>query len=100
MYKVTTVFEKPNADVQYYLATKPELRAEFATFLLEQTEILTLNIVDESATRQVSDAFYVDELAFNNWIIRFNERFPTFFADRDAYHASVGITTTRLTATI
>ncbi len=100
MYKVTTVFEKPNADVQYYLATQPELRSQFATFVAASTEVITLNVVDESTTKQVSEAFYADETMFNSFITRFNQQFPTFFADRDAYHASVGVTTTRSTATV
>jgi hypothetical protein len=100
MYKVTTVFEKPNGDIQYYLATQPELRTEFSIFLSESTEILTLNVVDESATRQISEAYYADETMFNVFITRFNQQFPTFFADRDSYHGSVGVTTTRTAATV
>ena len=100
MYKVTTVFEKPNADIQYYLATQPDLRTEFSIFLSESTEILTLNVVDESATRQISEAYYADETMFNVFITKFNQQFPTFFVDRDAYHESVGVTTTRSAATV
>ena len=100
MYKVTTVFEKPNADIQYYLATQPELRTEFSVFLSESTEILTLNVVDESATRQITEAYYADETMFNVFITKFNQQFPTFFVDRDAYHESVGVTTTRSAATV
>ena len=100
MYKVTTVFEKPNADIQYYLATQPDLRTEFSIFLSESTEILTLNVVDESATRQISEAYYADETMFNVFITKFIQKFPTFFVDRDAYHESVGVTTTRSAATV
>lgn len=100
MYKVTTVYEKPHEDIQYYLTTQPELRLEFMEFSSDSTEMLTLHVVDESATRQISEAFFGDETMFNIFITRFNQRFPTFFVDRDAYHKSVGVTTTRTSATV
>lgn len=95
MYKVTTVFQKPDASVPYFLETQPDLRKEFMNFSSSDPSLLLINVVDESLTRQVTEAFYADEGAFNVFIANFNTTFPTFFADRDAYHASVGVVTTR-----
>lgn len=95
MYKVTTIFEKSNPETQYFLAVNPSVRQEFSTFSTEEPELLLLNVVDESSTKQISEAFYADESSFNLFMQKFNQRFPTFFVDRDAYHQSVGITTTR-----
>lgn len=95
MYKVTTIYERPSENVSYYLETRPELRFEFSDFISVTPELLLLNTVDESPTRQISEAFYADESAFNSVMEKYNAKFPTFFADRDAYNSSVGIITTR-----
>lgn len=95
MYKVTTIYEKPSEDVSYYLETQPALRAEFIEFVSSVPELLLINNLDETPTRQISEAFYADEAAFNSVMEKYNAKFPTFFADRDAYNASVGIITTR-----
>lgn len=100
MYKVTTIYEKPSEDVSYYLETQPALREEFFKFSSSEPSLLLINVLDESSIRQVSEAFYADESAFNVFIAKFNTAFPTFFADRDAYHASVGVVTTREATTI
>ena len=54
-----------------------------------------MNVIDETPTRQVTEAFYADESKFNEFIEKYNTEFPNFFTDRDAYHASVGVTTSR-----
>jgi hypothetical protein len=100
MYKVTTIFQKPDADIPYFLETQPALREEFFKFSSSEPSLLLVNVLDESATRQISEAFYADESAFDIFIAKFNTTFPTFFADRDAYHASVGVVTTREATTI
>ena len=99
MYKVTTIFERPSSDVPYYLQTQHELTIRFSEFSSNSSELLLVNIIDETPTRQVTDAFYADESKFNEFIKKYNTEFPNFFTDRDAYHASVGVTTSR-TATI
>lgn len=95
MYKITTVFERPSADVPYFLTLNQSLRIEFAEFIGEIPELLLLNVIDETPLKQVSEAFFVDEESFNIFIGKFNVRFPTFFNDRDTYHQSVGIITSR-----
>ena len=98
MYKVITTFERPNEDVPYYLETVPDLRNRFVKFISDSDELLLVNSLDETLTKQVTEAFFADEDAFNEFIRKFNIEFPNFFADRDTYHASVGITTTRTVA--
>lgn len=100
MYKVTTIYEKPSPEISYYLETQPALRIEFNNFTSATPELLLMNTLDESPTKQISEAFYADEAAFNIVMEKYNEKFPTFFADRDAYNASVGITTTRTVSEI
>lgn len=97
MYKVTTIFERPSAEVPYFLTTKPETRNDFSDFTSTIPELLLLNVVDETPLKQVSEAFYADEESFNVFMNKFNERFPSFFLERDTYNASVGIITTRTT---
>ena len=99
MYKVTTIFERSSSDVPYYLQTQPELTTRFSEFTSNSSELLLVNVIDETPIRQVTDAFYADEAAFNEFIEKYNAEFPNFFEERDAYHASVGVTTTR-TATV
>ena len=100
MYKVTTTFERPSVDVQFYLTANPNLRTEFAEFISVIPELLLLNIVDETPLKQVSEAFYADEKSFDSFMAKFNEKFPTFFQDRDNYHQSVGVTTLRSAETV
>ena len=99
MYKVTTIFERPDDSIPYYIGTHPELSTRFAEFTANASELLLVNVLDETPTRQVTDAFFADEAAFNEFIEKYNAEFPNFFVERDAYHASVGVTTTR-TATV
>ena len=96
MYKVTTTFERPSADTQYYMSTQQELRMAFAEFISVVPELLLMNVVDESSTKQIAEAFFPDENSFNIFTEKFNEKFPTFFSDRDAYHQSVGVITSRI----
>jgi len=100
MYKVTTIFERPSADIPYYLYTQPALRTRFLNFSSSSPELLLVNVLDESSTKQVTEAFYADEETFNSFIEKFNAEFPNFFEDRDRYHESVGIVTTRTEAVI
>lgn len=100
MYKVTTIFERPNDSISYYIGTQPELRDRFAEFTSNTPELLLVNVLDETSTRQVTDAFYADEETFNKFIEKYNAEFPNFFEERDAYHANVGITTTRTVTVI
>ena len=95
MYKVTTTFERPSTDAQYFLSTHQELRIKFSEFISEVPELLLLNVIDETALKQISEAFYPDEESFNAFTEKFNTAFPTFFTDRDAYHQSLGIVTSR-----
>jgi hypothetical protein len=99
MYRVTTIFERLSSDVPYYLQTQHELKIRFSEFTSNSSELLLVNVIDETPIRQVTDAFYADEAAFNEFIEKYNAEFPNFFEERDAYHASVGVTTTR-TATV
>ena len=100
MYKVTTVFERPSDSIPYYLGTQPQLRSRFVEFSSNSTELLLVNVVDETSTRQVTEAFYADEETFNVFIEKYNTEFPNFFVDRDTYHESVGISTTRTVTVI
>lgn len=100
MYKVTTVFERPSDSIPYYLETQPQLRSRFVEFSSNSTELLLVNSIDETSTRQVTEAFYADEEIFNVFIEKYNTEFPNFFVDRDAYHESVGISTTRTVTVI
>jgi hypothetical protein len=100
MYKVTTIFERPNDSIPYYIGTQPELRTRFAEFTSDTPELLLVNVLDETSTRQVTEAFYADEAAFNIFIEKYNTEFPNFFEERDAYHASVGVTTSRTVTVI
>lgn len=100
MYKVTTIFERPSIDVPYFLTTKPEIRNDFTEFTSVVPELLLLNVIDETPLKQVSEAFYVDEESFNIFMEKFNERFPSFFLERDTYHSSVGVVTTRMSEEI
>jgi hypothetical protein len=100
MYKVTTTFERPSTEVQYFLTLNQELRVEFAEFISDVPELLLLNIIDETALKQVSEAFYPDEASFDAFTAKFNERFPSFFADRDAYHQSVNVVTSRVAESV
>lgn len=95
MYKVTTVFERPNDSVPYYFALHPDVRKKFGDFTSTEPELLLMNVIDESPTKQVTEAFYADEASFNSFMAKFNQQFPNFFNDRDTYHNSVGIITTR-----
>lgn len=100
MFKVVTTFERPNPETGYFIETQPELRSEFQQFVNDAPDLLLINSVNVTSTKQVSEAFYVDRAGFNSFITKFNERFPTFFADRDAYHNSVGVITTRSEETV
>lgn len=100
MFKVTTIFERPSSDVPYYMETQPTLREDFNNFYPADNDILVLNVNNESPTRQVSEAFYQDEQTYNAFMAKFNARFPTFFQDRDSYHESVGVVTTKTTAEV
>lgn len=100
MYKVTTTFVRPSEQVPYFLTTRPDLRTEFAEFISSIPELLLLNVIDETSLKQVSEAFYADEESFNVFMSKFNEKFPTFFADRDSYHNSVGIITSRIAESV
>ena len=100
MYKVTTIFERPEETVPYYIETLTDLRAEFLKFTDESPELLLVNNVDETPNKNVTEAFYADESEFNKFIQRFNEKFPSFFEDRDNYHNSVGITVSRIVSEI
>jgi hypothetical protein len=95
MYKVTTIFERPNDSIPYYIGTQPELIDRFAEFTSNASELLYVDMLDETPTRQVTQAFYANEAAFNIFIEKYNTEFLNFFEERDAYHASVGITTSR-----
>jgi len=95
MYKVKTIFERPNDSIPYYIGTQPELTIRFAEFTSNASELLLVNVLDETSTRQVTEAYYADESKFNEFIEKYNAEFPNFFEERDAYHASVGVTTTR-----
>jgi hypothetical protein len=95
MYKVTTIFERPNNSIPYYLGTQPGLAVRFSAFASNASELLLVNVLDETSTRQVTEAFYADEAAFNIFIEKYNTEFPNFFEERDAYHASMGVTTSR-----
>lgn len=95
MYKVSTIFERPNADVPYYLGTQPDLRRRFMEFTSNSDELLLVNTLDQTSTKQVTEAFFADESAFNEFITKFNAEFPNFFADRDAYHGNLEIATIR-----
>lgn len=100
MYKVTTIFERPSDDIQYYLSTQQELRIEFAKFISEVPELLLMNVIDESSLKQISEAFFPDEESFNIFTTKFNEKFPTFFDDRNVYHQLVNIITSRVAESI
>jgi hypothetical protein len=100
MYKVTTTFERPSTEVQYFLTVNQELRVEFSEFISEAPELLLLNVIDDSSIKQSSEAFFPDEESFNTFIANFNARFPTFFTDRDNYHQSVGVITSRVAESI
>jgi hypothetical protein len=95
MYKVTTIFERPNDSIPYYIGTQPGLGTRFSEFAANASELLLVNVLDETSTRQVTEAFYADEASFNIFIEKYKTEFPNFFEERDAYHASVGVTTTR-----
>jgi hypothetical protein len=100
MYKVTTTFERPSTDIQFFLTSNQELRAAFAEFIADIPELLLLNVIDETPLKQTAEAFYPDEASFDAFTAKFNERFPSFFADRDAYHQSVGVVTSRVAESV
>ncbi len=96
MYTVTTIYEKALAETPYYIDSNIELRYEFSEFMNIYSVLLEYFTVDNvSPTVQVSTASYTSETVYQDFMDFFNEAFPTFFEDRDAYCALNNISVER-----
>ena len=99
MYKVITQFDRPSADIPYYLDSNPALKQEFITFIENCFNFVwagtTISVVEESDLRQITTVTYADQETLMHFLSWHDAAFPTFFADRDAYCATNNITITR-----
>lgn len=99
MYTVITKFERPSADIPYYIDTNPELKLEFVRFVdicvSQVWPETTISTINESSLIQITTVTYADQETLIHFLSWYNETFPTFFADRDAYCAANNITITR-----
>lgn len=96
MYTVTTTYERATPATPYYIDTDSVLKTEFSEFLAIHSPLLESFTVDNvSPTVQVSVATYASEAVYQDFMGFFDEAFPTFFVDRDAYCAANNITVDR-----
>jgi len=99
MYIVTTQFDRPSADIPYYIDTNPALKLEFLRFVDNCFNHVwpetTMYSVEESDLRQITVVTYADQETLMHYLSWHGWAFPTFFADRDAYCAANNITITR-----
>jgi hypothetical protein len=97
MYGITTEFNRSSEDIPWYLDSNPELKVQFSQFIEDNVNLINYLNVDNLGTKQITVVVYANEETFNLFMSVFNETFPTFFADRDAYCEANNISITRTT---
>jgi hypothetical protein len=95
MITVTTTYVRPNAEVNFYLDEYPDVLDKLFTLIAKSQNSPFENDFMVNDLTNVSVATYANVEQLNNFLLELNTELPTFFTDRDAYCAQVGITINR-----